>query len=109
MKALYYKLDENHQPVPAVEEGSATRNEQLVAWAEWWEQNRFMADVTLPTGVRVATIFLGLDASAGFGRSEFFETTVFGVDRKMKDQRRYRTYDDAMTGHAELVRKYRGH
>src|SRR5215213_4238049 len=117
---LYYTLDENHRPVPAVETDGKSgtlekRKADLFRWADWWEANRFIADDRLPTGHQVSTMFLGLDRNAGIERPPiFFETMVFDAAKPIGDQaiwefaRYYETYEQAMAGHAEILKQVRG-
>ena len=66
---------------------------------------------TLPGGVWVSTVWLGLDH--GFGESArplIFETMVFPSTYNLLevDCRRYATEDEARAGHAEMVTKWTG-
>ena len=53
-------------------------------------------------GVRVSTVWLGLDHGFGIGNPLIFETMVFGGERD-QDQRRYSTLEEAEAGHAQMV------
>jgi hypothetical protein len=87
---LNYVLDEHKNPVPEPD---------IMKWSDFWTSHRFMADET-HEGVRVATIFLGLEDCLGPGI--FFESTVFGGKHDMR-RSQYKTYTEAMAGHARLV------
>lgn len=50
-------------------------------------------------GVRVSTVFLGLDHSFGAGPPVLWETMIFGGDHD-EYQERYTSYEDAVEGHA---------
>ena len=56
----------------------------------------------------VSTVFLGLDHSFGSGPPLLFETIVFGgnFDGEMN---RYETWDEAVTGHDEMVQFLKDH
>lgn len=74
------------------------------AWALWWHrvENRILAQTTV-AGCVVSTVFLGIDHSFGVGSDPIlFETMVLG-DRRNDVCRRYRTWDEAMEGHKEIV------
>ena len=53
-------------------------------------------------GVKVSTIWLGLDHSFGGERPVIFETLIFGGEWD-GDLRRYSTYAEALGGHAQAV------
>jgi len=65
----------------------------LMDWARWMEAEaaaRTVARTDIDEGVRVSTVFLGIDHSFGRGGPVLFETMVFGgeYDQEME---RYRT------------------
>ena len=70
---MRYILDDHHQPVPC---------EDLRTWAIYMDRaNRHVADETIG-GVRVSTVFLGLDYNfSGQGWPLLFETMIFGGKR----------------------------
>lgn len=88
-----YKLD-GHTPV---------RVEDTIEWAKWFEKaERKVAHDTV-NGVEVSTVFLGIDHSFGrAGPPVLFETMVFGGELN-EEQERYRTWDEAVRGHAEML------
>ena len=80
----------------------------LIEWAMWFETaDCCVAQTTLPKGVRVSTVFLGLDHSFGGGKPILFETMIFGG--KYNDyQERYSTWEEAEVGHKKAVAKAEG-
>lgn len=78
----------------------------VLEWADWFEQaDRHVADTHLDSGVRVSTVFLGLDHNFwGKGPPILFETLVFGgpLDQQME---RYCTWDEADRGHTKMVKR----
>jgi hypothetical protein len=55
----------------------------------------------------VSTVFLGLDHNhSGEGPPVLFETMVFKMGRS-STQRRYRTWDEAVAGHQEVLEELR--
>jgi hypothetical protein len=86
----YYILD-GHQPVPA----------DLMAWALWFGEADRKVAMTDIDGVKVSTVFLGIDHSFTGGPPELFETLVFGLDDDRCD--RYATWDEAVAGHERIV------
>lgn len=74
------------------------RCDDLLAWAKWFEcANRHVAKDE-KKGVRVSTVFLGLNH--GFGDAPlWFETMIFGGAHD-QFQERYSTWEEAESGHA---------
>lgn len=78
---------------------------ELMSWAQWFESaNRHVAtDVVGPTaGIRVSTVFLGLDHSFSGGPPLIFETMIFGGPNDGY-QNRYSTWDEAVAGHKSAI------
>lgn len=76
----------------------------LMKWANWFEAaNRRVAKTDTKNG-QVSTVFLGLDHSFGDGPVQLFETLVFGGTLN-DEQDRYSTWDDAVSGHKEMVQR----
>ena len=90
----YYVL-EGHEVKPV---------EELLEWARVFEDsNRVIARAEV-RGVTVSTVFLGIDHSFGDGPPLLFETMVFGGEYDQL-QERYSTYDEAVEGHGNVLRK----
>lgn len=75
--------------------------EDIYTWGKL-QENRILFR-TDTYGVCISTIFLGIDYGWKEGDPILFETMVFG-GRYDKDQLRYKTYNDAETGHKDYVR-----
>jgi hypothetical protein len=80
----------------------------LTAYVTWraTQPNRTVARERVLPGVEVKTVFLGLNYGRPGGSDEYFEPLVFGgplADRC----RRYATWDEAESGHLEVVRQVR--
>ena len=76
-------------------------------WAIWFETRagRVIKQITLPDGVRVSTVFLGLDHSHfPGGPPVLFETMIFGGAHD-QFQARYTTYEAALVGHQSAIAK----
>lgn len=76
----------------------------LMKWGEWMRsrQNRRIDETTLDGGVRVSTVFLGLDHAFGGGTPILFETMIFGgANDGWQD--RYETIEEARKGHRKAV------
>jgi hypothetical protein len=96
-----YILDDQGNPVP---------ERDLLKWATWMEDSEhchFLKTDLGPLGW-ISTIFLGVDHDF-FSLNEeqthcpiLWETMVFGGPYD-QEQRRYRSREDALQGHAELV------
>lgn len=89
-----------HEPVPT---------DDMLAWGVFFENidNRRVAETIIPPGVRVSTVFLGIDHNfKAHGPPILFETMVFD-DRSAPEieemQRRYATWDEAVASHYGLV------
>jgi hypothetical protein len=96
---MQYVLGPDHVPVPEPD---------FMAWCQWLgvDANRHVAyDVISPT-VGVSTIFLGVEHNRFSSAPTLFETMVFDGDG-YSEQRRYRTWDEAKAGHAEVVARLR--
>jgi len=81
----------------------------LLEWARWFDdlKNRVVQLDEIRPGVRVSTVFLGIDHAFGRGRPLLFETMVFGGVHD-EYQERYGTWDEAVSGHARAVAMARG-
>lgn len=96
---MYYKLDENHNPIPV----------DMMEWAKGIESDDRQVAITIIQNIRVSTVFLGLDHAFSFGANKnpkpiLFETMVFGgrMDQYMK---RYTTWELAEQGHKIICDK----
>ena len=78
--------------------------DDVLTWARWFETaDRIVEQTALGRGVRVSTIFLGLDHRfVGGGPPLLFETMIFGGERDGA-QWRYATWDEAIMGHDAAV------
>jgi hypothetical protein len=100
-----YVLDEQGNPRP---------EHDVLTWAQWYQTAQRQIALTRFRWGRVSTIFLGLDQGyfSFFGSAPdpltykplVWETMVFGgkLDR---EQRRYRSREEALAGHAQLVKE----
>lgn len=90
---LFFVLDDNHQPVPT--------NDWKVLGAFRSDEAKCRVDYTdIAPGIKVSTIFLGVNTS--LGKPVLFETMVFGGALN-REQWRYHTWDEAVAGHAAVV------
>lgn len=92
-----FTLDEHNNPVPA---------KSIEAWLEWLVANfqtRHVAYNELDDGVRVSTIFLGVDSSIATlldptAKPPLWETMILGGPQHGY-QVRYTSHADALSGH----------
>jgi hypothetical protein len=70
----------------------------LATWAQLFNDERHLGEDELD-GVRVSTVYLGLDHSFGAGPPLIFETMIFGGTLD-GDTWRYATEAEARAGHA---------
>lgn len=78
----------------------------LHEWGTWFQtaKRHVGQDEPLP-GVRVSTVFLGLDHRFGSdGPPLIFETMVFGGELD-QEQERYSTWEEAERGHAAMIER----
>ena len=99
MRPRYYVLDENDEPRPAM----------LLEWGAFMADasRRRLARTACDGDVLVSTVFLGLDHSHREDDPPvLWETMVFGglFDQQ---QRRYRSREEALRGHEEMVARVR--
>lgn len=93
-----YILDSHGNPVPC---------ENLMAWGQWMEVMDRRVAYTSVYGVRVSTVFLGLDHNFfSDGPPILFETMVFG-GKHDQYQDRYYTRQEAEQGHINTVEMVR--
>jgi len=104
VRSRYYILD-GHTPVPV----------DVITWGQWFAvtERHVADDADEGTGVRVSTVFLGLDHSfrdtGGGGPPVLFETLVFADSHPEWDGRteRYATWNEALAGHRAVVAEIR--
>lgn len=99
-------LDENKDIVPI---------DDVLEWAEWIKDaDRCVAKVCLGN-IHVFTVFLGVghswDPNNLIDMHYLFETAIFSLDGDdkvvTKIERRYKTYDEALKGHEQVVKSLR--
>ena len=77
-------------------------------WAATLESDRRIAEITLPDGKWVSTVWIGLNHRFGVGPPLIFETMVFpsSDDFGELDMERYATESEAIEGHNQMVDKW---
>lgn len=75
----------------------------VVEWAKLFERKNRTIAFNEIDGVRVSTVFLGIDHSYGDGEPLLFETMVFGGDHDGFCDR-YSTKKEAVKGHKRVVK-----
>lgn len=79
-------------------------------WGKWFVRagmKKIVAQDELPSGVRISTIFLGLDYNFGDGPPLIFETMVFPANSWADgDCERCSTYNQAVEQHEKMKTKY---
>lgn len=74
----------------------------LIKWSIWMEEsNRTVKKDILPKDITVSTVFIGL---CFYEKPLLFETMVFGGKLDMHIDR-YCTWEEALKGHEEIVKK----
>jgi hypothetical protein len=76
----------------------------MMTWARQFESTDRQVDLTeIAPGIRVSTVFLGLDHNfSGHGPPLLFETMVFD-DYGGGEMLRYATWNEAKAGHDKMV------
>jgi len=90
-----YTLDKNGNPVI---------EEDLLTWGAWFKEADRHTALDKFDGIKVSTVFLGLDHSFGGGRPVLWETMIFGGKYDL-DQERYTNEEDAIKGHKRMLKK----
>jgi len=79
----------------------------LLKWGRWMEEGDRHVAETMVEGVRVSTVFLGLDHSYSFGNKDvtpiLFETMIFGGEHNQDYQERCCTWAEAEEMHVRAV------
>ena len=76
---------------------------ELMKWGAWLQNSKRLVGGKTKRGVRVSTVFLGLDHQYGEGDPLLFETMIFGGELD-KDCVRYSTMNQAREGHRVAVK-----
>ncbi len=92
---MYYKLD-GHEVVPCAD---------VLEWGRWFECHDRRVAHTEVGNVRISTVFIGI-GNLFMEEGLVFETIVFGGPLD-SEQDKYATWNEALEGHAQMVRKVR--
>lgn len=92
---MYFIL-ENKQPVQVSD---------VLVWGAWMQTGDQRVAETVIDDIRVSTVFLGLDHNHFGGTPVLFETMIFTSDNGGGEMDRYCTWDDAVRGHVDMVRR----
>lgn len=75
----------------------------FMKWAKWFETaDRHVNKTELPDGVKVSTVFLGMDHGFMSNTPILFETMIFGGEHD-EYQERYSTWEEAEAGHERAI------
>ncbi len=84
----------DHIPVPEPD---------LLKWGRWMKVADRHVGVTMVEGIRVSTVFMGLDHGWGEGPPILFETMIFGGEHNDDYQTRCCTWEEAEKMHTVAV------
>lgn len=85
------------------EQGEPQECDDLMKWGRWMElPNARRVAETFVNGIRISTVFLGLDHQFGRGEPILYETMVFGGPLDQESDR-YHTRTEAERGHSQMV------
>lgn len=96
---LYYKLDENNEPVPVAD---------VMEWSKWMAEHSNRVAYDKIRDAEVSTIFLGINHSWNDTAPVLWETMVFGGPFP-NECSRYASHRMALAGHAAAVARLRSH
>lgn len=90
----YYRLD-----------GTNVVECSLFEWAEAFKKSdRIIKRTTLSTGIRISTVFLGINHAFDLGNPPLlFETIIFGIEED-EYQTRCSTYQEALAMHEKALK-----
>lgn len=77
----------------------------LLEWADWWHSADKQLAYAEGPEVCISTVFLGIDHAIARGTPVLFETVITGGDND-GESRRYTTWEDAIAGHDDFLKKY---
>lgn len=95
---MYYTLDDDHNPVKV---------DNIEQWVEQFDSTERIVKQEKIEGISISTVFLGLDHNFGLSKNSdpvLFETMIFG-GKHDQQQWRYCTWDEALEGHHQAVKK----
>lgn len=99
MSDMYILLSDKKTPI---------LTDDLLEWGRWMEKRDRVVAVSEWDGVKVSTVFLGLDHNFwGGGPPILWETLVFEGEYD-GDMECYTSYDDALEGHKAMCTKVFG-
>lgn len=82
--------------------------EDINVWAKWFGDAARHVEKTEIEGVKISTVFLGLDHAWGDESGPIlFETMIFGGAHD-EEMWRYKTWDEAVKGHEYAVNLVKG-
>lgn len=87
-------------------EGNVIPSSDVLEWARWFESADKVALTEIGEGVRVSTVFLGINYDLS-STPLWFETMVFGGDHDQFCEH-YSTLEQAVLGHERIVRMVKG-
>jgi hypothetical protein len=83
------------------------KTDDVYVWAQFFEKESRLVAHTLIEGVKISTVFLGLDHRwKNEGLPILFETMIFG-GKHDQYQERYCTWEEAEAGHLRAVERVR--
>jgi len=80
------------------------RCDDMIKWSQWFATGDRQVALTEKDGIRVSTVFLGLDHGWGKGKPVLFETMIFGGPHD-ENMYRYHTWEEAEAGHKEMCKQ----
>lgn len=92
--SILWLLDEHNNPVPV---------DSVKEWRESIGDGNYLLAIATVQSHLITTVFLGIDTT-NLWSPTLFQTLVTSMDGEiMYAEQRYKTYKDAMAGHAEML------
>lgn len=80
----------------------AVHEPDLLKWCKWFEENERIVKQDNINGIKVSTVFLGIDHQYLEGPPLLFETMIFGGEHD-QFMERYSSWEDAEQGHKHAL------
>ena len=92
-----------------LEEHTPIACSDIVKWALWFETADRRVALDTVSGIKVSTVFLGIDHNYGYSdRPILFETMCLTEIDWLDMQLRYATWEEAEIGHKLVIEQLRG-
>ena len=93
-----------------LKDGQPVPEPDIIRWSQWYQTttDRQLCNDVIAEGIRVSTVFLGLDHNWGAGPPVLWEIMVFGGPMNEECDRCSGNREQAEAMHARMVERVRG-